>query len=244
MKMDVNIAVMKGDYKRLRKLVEDGGEVNGRDSENRTPLMVCCLHNGEKWAVGAARILLNFGAKVGHCDQEGRNALMYAIMYEREDLVKLYLDALDYGLSHKDKSNRTILWYATMSRNEAINTMITDILKRYHLLPKITRFPNLDVKYKLPYRKIDADIWDRNERFSLLPSITSCDKNVQYRELPKINNNYPLSDWRYDFLRLQGLPEFQLSSSYCAPDGCGLSRKKKPRKKRRLAEFVDDQNKK
>ncbi|XP_018410577.1 PREDICTED: tRNA (adenine(37)-N6)-methyltransferase [Nanorana parkeri] len=119
------MALAKGDFNLLRNLVESGTDINIQDKEVRTALINCCLHDGEKWALGSARLLLTYGAKVGLCDKVGRNALMYAIMYGRQYLVKLFLDALDYDLDHTDKLHHTALWYAAHCGNTNITTMVT-----------------------------------------------------------------------------------------------------------------------
>lgn len=129
--LDVNMALAKGDFNLLRNLVASGTDVNIQDKEGRTALINCCLHDGENWALGSARLLLTYGAKVGLCDKVGRNALMYAIMYGRKDLVKLFLDALDYDLVHTDKWHHTALWYATHCGNTNITTMVKEVSKKY-----------------------------------------------------------------------------------------------------------------
>lgn len=127
------MALAKGDFNLLRNLVESGTDINIQDKEGRTALINCCLHDGEKWALGSARLLLTYGGKVGLCDKVGRNALMYAIIYGRQHLVKLFLDALDYDLDHTDKWNHTALWYATHCGNTNITIMVKEVSKKYYL---------------------------------------------------------------------------------------------------------------
>uniref|UniRef100_A0A8C8RGZ1 Uncharacterized protein n=1 Tax=Pelusios castaneus TaxID=367368 RepID=A0A8C8RGZ1_9SAUR len=130
---DVNEALRKGDFNLLKEQVESGADVNRRDREGRTPLMNCCLHDGEDWALGAARLLLSAGARVGWWDQCRRNALIHAVLYQREGLVQLCLDALDCDLNHADQDGCTALWYAATSGHMAITKMILLSLKRYGL---------------------------------------------------------------------------------------------------------------
>ncbi|KAM7165764.1 hemogen isoform 1-T4 [Macrochelys suwanniensis] len=130
---DVNIALTKGDFNLLKELVESGADVNRRDREGRTPLMNCCLHDGEAWALGAARLLLSFGARVGDWDRHRRNALIHAVLYQREGLVGLCLGGLDCDLNHTDQAGCTALWHAAAAGHAGITRMIILSLKRYGL---------------------------------------------------------------------------------------------------------------
>ena len=42
----------------VRSLVENGTNVNARDTNGVTALMLCCAENDEKFAAGVARMLL------------------------------------------------------------------------------------------------------------------------------------------------------------------------------------------
>lgn len=131
--MDLHQAIIKGDFLLARKLIESGARVNGTDEDKRTPLMICSLHDGETWALGVARILLMHAAKVGISDKKGRNALIYAVLYERQDLVELFLKALDYDLNHSDCEGCTALWYAAKLGNVNIATVLLKCMKKYSL---------------------------------------------------------------------------------------------------------------
>uniref|UniRef100_A0A8C4TL26 Uncharacterized protein n=1 Tax=Erpetoichthys calabaricus TaxID=27687 RepID=A0A8C4TL26_ERPCA len=131
--MALHRALLHGDFLQTRQLIESGTDVNAADEEQRTPLMICALHNGEARSLGIARQLLEKGAQVGLCDQRGRNALLYAAMYERKDLVDLFLCALDYDLNHADKDGRTALSHATQRGNAPIVRALLRSLKRYGL---------------------------------------------------------------------------------------------------------------
>ncbi|CAH2293655.1 tRNA (adenine(37)-N6)-methyltransferase [Pelobates cultripes] len=148
---DVNVALRKGDFNLLRNLVESGADVNLKDEEERTPLINCCLHDGQKWAVGSARLLLTYGAKVGFCDKMGRNALMYAVLYQREELVKLFLEACDFDLTRADKWNHTALSYATCFGNTRVKTMLINILNKCHFISETSKKKSI-VKEKNSFR--------------------------------------------------------------------------------------------
>lgn len=138
--MDLHHAILQADFRRARELIESGASVNSRDEEQRSPLILCCLHNEESWALGVARMLLVYGARVGLCDSDGRTALVYAVLYERLGLTKLFLRALDFDLNHADKQGHTALWYAAQNSNWPIHDLVLQAVRRYGL--KMPLSPN------------------------------------------------------------------------------------------------------
>ncbi|KAG8595175.1 hypothetical protein GDO81_001439 [Engystomops pustulosus] len=185
--LDINEAVSKGDFNLLRSLVVSGADVNLHDKEGRTALMICCLHDGETWALGSARLLLTYGAKLSLCDKVGRNALMYAVLYNRESLVKLFLNALDCDLTHTDKWKHTVLWYTTITGNVTITTLLQEVFKKYRLDIRATsnilakkcnllthqdqkksqiRHSKVNrIQYAQPYKTIPALVWEKRATF-------------------------------------------------------------------------------
>ncbi|KAG9275752.1 ankyrin repeat domain-containing protein 34C-like [Astyanax mexicanus] len=131
--MSLHKAVLKGDFLEVRRLVESGVEVNRRDAGGRTALMLCCLHDGEDRARGVARTLLMHGGRVGLSDGSGRSALIYAVLYERVGLVRMFLQALDYDLTAHDRTGGTTLDYANQTRNRTIMDLVLQVMRRYGL---------------------------------------------------------------------------------------------------------------
>lgn len=129
--MTLHVALMRGDYAQVRHIIESGVDVNERDGEGRTPLMLCSFHDGESWALGVARMLLAHSARVGWKDLCGRSALTYAILYKRRALVQLLLQALDYDIRGKDCEGHDALWYASRTGDENVLKMVVLGFKRY-----------------------------------------------------------------------------------------------------------------
>ena len=130
---ELHEAVLKADFLQARRLVEAGASVNPRDEEGGTPLMLCCLHDGERWALGAARMLLVHGGRVGLRDGRGRSALVYAVLYERLGMVRMLLQALDHDLTQADGYGWTALRYAFQVDNGPILDLLVKTMKRYGL---------------------------------------------------------------------------------------------------------------
>lgn len=71
----------------LRKLIDEGMDVNGADEEGRTALMIAAF-DGHSDVV---QLLLDKGAEVDHLDAQGRSALMYAASGPFPETVDLLL---------------------------------------------------------------------------------------------------------------------------------------------------------
>ena len=56
--MALHYAVRNKLLNEIRDLVEGGVDVNGQDRNCRTPLMICCFGDDQKFEVGVARMLL------------------------------------------------------------------------------------------------------------------------------------------------------------------------------------------
>jgi len=114
----------------VQVLAELGANVNVRDSaaDGRTALMCCALVADERWGVGLARTLLERGARVGLRTHQLRlNALHFACMFGRAELVAMFLAALDYDLVAADALGNTALHYAAASGRSDIIQLIADV---------------------------------------------------------------------------------------------------------------------
>ncbi|XP_076812026.1 uncharacterized protein LOC143458986 [Clavelina lepadiformis] len=118
--MALHYAIRNKLLRDVRFLVEEGTDVNARDKECRTPLIMCCLEEDQLWAAGVARMLLQVGAKVGIRDKDGRNSLMFSSMLGRLELNELFLKAVDYDLNQSDVVGNTALHYSALAGNETI----------------------------------------------------------------------------------------------------------------------------
>ena len=126
-------AMKKGHFHLIRELVDNGSNVNERDVEARTPLILCAVIEDEKFALSAARMLIENGAKIWLRDKTGKNALMAACLNEREALIEVLLQSLDFNLNAQDKFGCTALHHCAMCGNESITKLLLNRLLRYDL---------------------------------------------------------------------------------------------------------------
>lgn len=84
-------------------LVELGADMEVRDASGRTPLMLTAYVQPEDWGVGVARLLIESGVNMAARDRHGMNVLHHACVYERLELAKVLLSALDFDMTQSDK---------------------------------------------------------------------------------------------------------------------------------------------
>ncbi|MGH0157429.1 UNVERIFIED_CONTAM: hypothetical protein FKN15_056106 [Acipenser sinensis] len=229
--MDLHQAIIKGDFLLARKLIESGARVNGTDEDKRTPLMICSLHDGETWALGVARILLMHAAKVGISDKKGRNALIYAVLYERQDLVELFLKALDYDLNHSDCEGCTALWYAAKLGNVNIATVLLKCMKKYSLdvdKPNNYGFTPLIQACHLGHQQCATVLRNLGKASDTIKD--DIHSRTFKKSSAELVSSAPGKDWRLDLRCLTDALQCQISPSYRSmakplPPRIGLCRK-------------------
>ena len=102
----------------------------------RTPLMFCANIQDETWAYSIAQNLIEKGAKVGLKDPNGLNALMYACIHGKKNLVSLYLNAPgDYNLLSVDNFGNTAMHIASLGHTESICKILNDMCLKYDINP-------------------------------------------------------------------------------------------------------------
>lgn len=113
-------AAWEGDAAAVRRLVEEGADVNERvralKHRGATPLMMACAFNSDRSAVEA---LIAHGSKINARDAEGRSVLMYAMMREQDQgLVGVLLDA-GATVNARDGGGRSVLMHACEHAGES-----------------------------------------------------------------------------------------------------------------------------
>ena len=111
-------ASASGDYLSVKKLINEGTNINEPDSNGATSLM----HAIWKGKTEVAKYLIESGTYLKHKDKKGYNALFYAIEYGQLEIVKSLIDK-GADLESKDSMDLTPLVYAALYERD------TDIIK-------------------------------------------------------------------------------------------------------------------
>lgn len=133
MEPELHVAIRKGQFHDIRLLVSAGMDVNVRDNEGKTPLITCTFLCQEDWAVGIARMILQNGGLIGMKDKSGRNGLMYAAIFQRLELVRLFLNAVDYNINDTDRFGNSALFYAASAGDAVVTHEIVQRLKHFKM---------------------------------------------------------------------------------------------------------------
>nr|XP_039259762.1 uncharacterized protein LOC120336207 isoform X1 [Styela clava] len=126
-KMPLHFAISNKMTSEVRCLIEGGYDVDARDQNKRTALMLCCLENDEHWSAGVTRMLLQTGADASLRDLNGRNALMFAVIFLRKSIIDILLMSIDFDVNEKDVNGRSALHYAILGGDESVIKRISNI---------------------------------------------------------------------------------------------------------------------
>ncbi|GAB1599470.1 uncharacterized protein LOC115215789 [Argonauta hians] len=106
-------------------------DLNERDEEGKTALILCCYIIPEKYGLTLAQILIEKGCSVERSDKYGMNVLHHACIYERLLLTKTIIRAIDFPPNKKDNFGFTALHYSARAGNAEITRILTEYLLRY-----------------------------------------------------------------------------------------------------------------
>lgn len=101
-------------------LIKAGAEVN-TDSPYGTPLMASVVKGNQS----LVELILKQNPDVNAVDQNGVNAIIYAVMFEQTKIIKKLLET-NVDLNHQDKKGKSALDYAEVSSNEEIKALLLE----------------------------------------------------------------------------------------------------------------------
>lgn len=127
-------AVLDGRLHQVRLLVSKHKvNIDSKDINGRTPVMLCCLLEDERHGLKMAKIFIKAGAFLNVKDNFGRTALSYACMKGRDEIVQRILREDILGVNDKDNDGNTPLVHAATSGNPHCVRLVVQILERFGL---------------------------------------------------------------------------------------------------------------
>lgn len=115
-------SVEAGDLEGVKKMLQEGMDINLLDSSEDTLLMRASKNGDEKMA----SLLLQAGSDVNFQNKQGQTALMRAVQFEKIEMIK-YLILKGARLDLKDNNGQTALNMAIESSNKGIFDLLIDI---------------------------------------------------------------------------------------------------------------------
>ncbi len=112
-------AVDKGDEATTALLLELGAQVDGKDTDGGTPLMIASEYGHSN----LVEILLKAGAEVNLADKHGFTSLIEALVNDHAQIVELLLKA-GADVNHNSQGNVTPLMFASVKGNLAMAELL------------------------------------------------------------------------------------------------------------------------
>jgi len=103
------LAAKRGDLAKINELIESGSDVNARDEDGMTPLMIAVKHGAESEVLS---VLIEGGAKVDARDVVGNSALLYAARHSMSVSVFDILLQAGAGVNVRNERGETPLMIA------------------------------------------------------------------------------------------------------------------------------------
>ena len=127
----LHTAIINDRVRRVQLLLNVGMNVNKRDKEGRTPLMLACFMSNLKRRDLVCELLQKYNADTEALDAFGRSLVMYACATRNKDLLERLLEYTDSDINHTDKDGNTCLMYAAIEGDTRVLTRVKDTLRQY-----------------------------------------------------------------------------------------------------------------
>lgn len=111
--MNIHQACARNRIFTLKRLIRNGVDINARDADGKTPLMICCKMN----SIWCLKILLaQPGIDVNALDEDKNTALIIACSYDHHKCVKCLMKYPGVLLNHINKYGDRALMVAFFSQ--------------------------------------------------------------------------------------------------------------------------------
>lgn len=117
----IYIAAKMGRLQQLRRLLEEGADINATNNNGRTALMGATSYRNR----GIVKELLVEGANVDAADSRGRTALMMAVINNDADIVALLIGA-GADLTLQDKDQKTAATFSEKIKNKKLVKLLEE----------------------------------------------------------------------------------------------------------------------
>ncbi len=124
--MDLIDALMNGNLARIKQLLDNGTDINYKDINGNTSLMVASNFSNTTSSLDTVKLLLEYGADVDAKNNRGQTSLIFASQSSNDtsslDTVKLLLDN-GADVNAKDNISQTSLMSASRNSNSSLDTV-------------------------------------------------------------------------------------------------------------------------
>ena len=106
-----NYVISGGNIDIIRLLIENGADVNAKDGDGRTLLMIAAYNDDKN--IDIIRLFLDMGLDINAKDKDGETPLMRAAREGNIDIARLLVEK-GADIDAKDNDDHTALWYASI----------------------------------------------------------------------------------------------------------------------------------
>ena len=158
---------------KIKTMLQNGADVNARDHQGRTALMLVFLSPKQSSSIGRIlQVLFENGADVDAKDNEGMTALMFAVTEQPIYVVEKFFNYFEPDIHAQNKKGQTALIIAEWNSNYEVVALFTEreLLKQTELKNQlITASQNGDIETltKLFEKGAYVNATDKNGRTAL-----------------------------------------------------------------------------
>ena len=129
----LHTAIQHNRLQQIRLLLDVGINVNLRDKQGRTPLMMVCFFDNKHTRKTVTQLLLAYGADVDAKDNCGKTVLTHACICGNDFLADVILKHTDMDLNCTDEEGNSCLMHAAINGHPKVIRLLLKYVKTYGL---------------------------------------------------------------------------------------------------------------